>query len=192
MPGRPCIASWRGRCSEEVSIQTRARHLKMPRSEPIIKKLNMPIAITRHQRKKRRSRCLSGGVGRGKVTWKIKLDTSNNQVKNGIANLLEGGWMVNSTRLSAAMRAIQVKAITPRRALLLSLCVVVTPCLKWYMRYAIRGEPTQRNIAMSPTLKFSMKVSINLPFSLRSSRDALAVVYNACGQTSMVLSQRRC
>jgi len=88
-------------------------HLKMPTSESIIKKLNTPIAITKNQREKRRSRRHTGGGGSGETHhwkvnahWKMTCDTRNSSMKNEIAKWLEGGWIVNSTRLRTAMRAI--------------------------------------------------------------------------------------
>jgi hypothetical protein len=47
------------------------------------------------------------------------------------------------------------------------------------------------NVANIPTSKSSVKLYINVSFSLRRSRDALAVVYNAYEQTSIFLSHRR-
>src|SRR6266699_3143534 len=79
-------------------------------------------------------------------------DTRNSSMKNEIAKWLEGGWIVNSTRLRTAMRAILVRTITPIRALLLNLCVVM-PCILWYRWYATRGEPTQKNVMRSPTTR---------------------------------------
>src|SRR5712692_4553680 len=160
-------------------------HLRKPTSESISKRLIAPMVITKHKREKMRSRRHTGGGGSGETHhwktnahWKMNIDTRNSSMKNEIAKWLEGGWIVNSTRLRTAMRAIQVRNITPIRALLLNLCVVM-PCNLWYRWYATRGEPTQKKDMRRPTSKVSMKVVINLSFSLHSSRDALALVGNA-------------
>src|SRR5262249_10341570 len=85
------------------------------------------------QREIRRSRCPPAGGGRGEVQLKMKPDTKHNQTKKGAANVLEGRWMVNSTRLSTAMRAMKARTITPMRALLARRWVVMS-CTRWDMR----------------------------------------------------------